>query len=402
VSRPELFATTLELLRLTQRRNRFVSKAEDSAFSLVESHIVVEIDASAELRAGDLVKRLRLDKSTISRALSSLRRRGLIQTIATGGKSRGAPTRLTIKGGAALAELDRGANLRMSQFCAALNAAEQRQLRDFFQLIGDGAEIESAPLRPVDHPIRNEIRRITRALGLLGVDVLHSGLSSIQWHALREIESATGDVSAQALSEILNVAPNTMSSLVAVLTRKGLVQRRRAAHDARLFNLRLSTEGQRALKILRAEAAALFERSFAKLADEELALSVGLLERFASSPEADPEALFLQTRRISSDAEFKQARVFALRELVRQGKEEEVGSTIAGQESLIWVLEKGSECLGIVEFQKIPAGAWVAALALTKPGAVNSRRHRHFVQQACRELQNSGQEIDFKNSKFLG
>lgn len=385
-NRSALYEPILELLRALQRGNRFVSSAQGTTFSLVESHIAVEIDSHSALRAGELALQLKVDKSTVSRALTSLRKRRLIEIDRDPRDRRSAFARLSGKGAAILLELDQRANANMGRFSSAITGEELHSLRSFLAAISDAADISPSPQRPRDHPLRSEIRRITRALGLLGASVLGTELSSVQWHALSEIEARPAGCTAQQLSSILSLAPNTVSVLMATLRRRKLIVREQSKDDARKFLLRLSLTGSAQLKELRERASQLFASAFKTWEIDRLRQSIEILRRFSGINPPGAYGAGMQARRIAEPAALVRARSFALRELVRQGREGEAPETVIGSNSKIWALERDGEYFAIIEFQRKQDTGWTCALDISALGAIDARTHQDFAEFARREL----------------
>lgn len=96
--------------------------------SFAQGHALVELDAAGELTASDLGRILRLNRSSTSRTLNELRRKGWISTRDTAGDSRKRPFVLTTAGKARLKELQDRLNLRVHKALELLSKSERQAI----------------------------------------------------------------------------------------------------------------------------------------------------------------------------------------------------------------------------------------------------------------------------------
>ena len=316
-----LFEQAFESLRILQQRNRFVGQGAELPFGLSETHVMVELDRYPHHTASQLSELLGLERSSISRALAALKRRGYLGIERSSEATKGSSFKITAKGKKTLAEYDRMANDRLTSFCSVLKESEVEALRRYFCHLANNAGVQVGTLRPADHALRGEIRRITRALGLLRANFLGSGLSPSQWQLLSEIELGRGRRIAAELSSALHLAPNTISLTLTRLKARGFIAPSSIRLGGRKKGLMLTPEGSHTLANLKREGALLFKRLLADLSEQEVRAFNELFAKFSGQTDSSRMNLLGSSathQELKSPAERASARTFLLGELVHQ------------------------------------------------------------------------------------
>jgi len=134
--------------------------AAASGPTLSECHVLTELGREAPLTITELADRLALDKSTMSRTVGRLRRRGLVGSVEVADK-RAKPIRLTPKGRRALTRLDRFADRRVAGALERLDPAGREAVVEGLELYAK-ALARCRALR--DYTIRPVRRSDDRAL----------------------------------------------------------------------------------------------------------------------------------------------------------------------------------------------------------------------------------------------
>jgi DNA-binding MarR family transcriptional regulator len=133
--------------------------------------------------------------------------------------------------------------------------------------------------------IRDEVlmalRRITRAIDIHSSRLAHHhGLTAPQLIVLGEI-SRSGKITAGPLAENVSVSNATITGILKRLSKRGLIERRRADEDRRRVHVKLTDLGKRAL----ANAPSLlhdhFVKEFEKLENWEQTSLLSSLQRMA-------------------------------------------------------------------------------------------------------------------------
>jgi DNA-binding MarR family transcriptional regulator len=120
--------------------------------------------------------------------------------------------------------------------------------------------------------------------------IFHTKIGDLTTRQLAVLEAVAvhKGASQTILTQVTGVDRSTMADLVKRLTRKGLLQRRRTAADARAYAVKLTDEGRRVLRKSGPLVKAVDERVLASLpeAQRELFLSSlrSVIEKLAKSP----------------------------------------------------------------------------------------------------------------------
>ncbi len=377
-----------ERLRIVQQRNRYIGSASDSELTLSESHILVEIDGSPGVVAKDLARILRMEKSTLSRCLAGLIKRKHINTSVSVSDARERPLTITEAGKRVLETFDKSINFLTARQANSLTVQEEVKLRNYFKALADGYDVAIGVQRPEDHPLRMEIRRVTRALGVLGDNFMGLGLTSMQWQILTELSRADRVIVATQLCEILAVAANTMSLTLKNMQNLGLVTVSKHASDGRSRNLRLSTKGNRMLMDVGSAAAKRFNQALSDLSLEDLREFDQLLQRYSSLRQVRGSIVIqekIDIRKLDSVEERSQARGFLIANLLRLNLQDRAPEVLLGKDSYSYALYRAERICGLCELQP-SQGDFIIASFATDTDLDNSDIARNFCRAALRDF----------------
>lgn len=110
-----------------------------AGLSMSDARCLTAVGSFAPLSVNDLAQKANLNKAQASRAAQSLAGQGLVLKTASLTDGRGVVLQLTRKGRAAWQRAMQVVGQRNHDIFGALNAAEQRQLSDFFDRLIDDA-----------------------------------------------------------------------------------------------------------------------------------------------------------------------------------------------------------------------------------------------------------------------
>ena len=341
------------LFRRLQQKNRFVSRSQDTALSLIESHTLIEVDGQGNIGVGELAKMFLVDKSSVSRALDSLERQGLITSKQSPEDARRRFTSVTTRGHHLLARLDENANSIMDGFAEHLRAREVGELRSFLKLLADGHGGAPSTVRKSDHPLRPEIRRLTRVLGLLGAKYLDLDISPTHWQVLSEVALNPHPQTPSSLCETLATPRNTMSQILGVLERDKLLTRETHRTDKRSSILSLTPLGHRRVKGVEKASR---DRIYEALRDvplRDLHRFIFLLDSFVGDTFEGSARLadaFIM-RGLSSNDERRAARAHILQYFQRHDLEEYVPEQLFASDSHCFGLYEDTQMRGACEIR---------------------------------------------------
>ncbi len=338
-----------------QRRHQYVSRGYIRAVSLLESHILTELNANPELVASDLTRLLCVDKVFLSRALSQLESRGIISSLPHPDDKRRKNLALTSEGIEGIRSMDTAADKHMQAFCWRLSLEEQGRLRDLFDLFADALAVPASPLRRGEHHLRRGLRRFTRALYLLSDTILGvQDCSALEWHMLLTLKEANAPLSSGEISAAVPAPlPLTTSALQRFL-QKGFIAQDADAADRRKLLSRLTEQGIAHLRDIAERACERIGRATADWSIEEVREFTYLFGVFATAeiPPADGVTLqdAIEVRRLSTEEDLREARIFLLRELSRAGfAGQNLPERFIDPQNLIFGLTRNLELAAVLE-----------------------------------------------------
>lgn len=126
---------------------------------------------------------------------------------------------------------------------------------------------------------------------LFAAHVEPSDLTPRQYAVLKAVAKSS-DLSQTALVEQTGIDRSTLADIVRRLIRKGLLQRRRTAHDARMYAVRLTASGVELLKNAEPAAKSTEEQLLAALPQSQRVAMINALHRIVTTLEPEsPESV---------------------------------------------------------------------------------------------------------------
>jgi DNA-binding MarR family transcriptional regulator len=119
---------------------------------------------------------------------------------------------------------------------------------------------------------------------LFASNMAPSDLTPRQFAVMKAVAKST-DASQTALVEQTGIDRSTLADIVRRLIRKGLLQRRRTAHDARMYAVRLTAQGIEELKRAEPAARSTEERLLSALPSSQRTAMIDALSRIVSTIE---------------------------------------------------------------------------------------------------------------------
>lgn len=340
------------LFRRLQQKNRFVSRDLGTDLPILESFLMMEIDADSSRIARDLAELLEVNKSSISRSLAALTERGYLRAAAGGSDARSKLVQITGKGRRFLEKYDALSNQLVEGYFSGLSTAEQDEVAAYMDRLADRLGTSPGVLREVDFAVRVAMRRLTRSFGILKPNFMNSGLNTTQWQVLSEIEYNPAVVIAHDLVEPLSTPEATISSVVKSLQRSGLVQRTQSSHDLRQYVLSLSDRGRAVLFEIEAEASSRIKGALRGVSAKDQERFVDLLERFVGSVETGIELdAGWVVKALRSESSRSRARAFVIERVSADRRYSFVQERVIDFESYTFALSRDFELSGVIEFQ---------------------------------------------------
>lgn len=141
-----------------------------------QCHAMIELDRDGPLVVAELAERLRLDKSSASRIVTQLTRRGWARSLPSGADRRRKPVTITARGRAQLGRVHDYANDQVSRALSLLPDADReavvRGMDVYATALGQvrlQRELSIRPMRPSDDPaVARIIRQVMTEFGAVG------------------------------------------------------------------------------------------------------------------------------------------------------------------------------------------------------------------------------------------
>lgn len=168
----EEIAEIRAISRLLVRRLGLLRKVELASVtcSASETHMLVELSRRGPLGQNELAQSLELDKSSVSRLVRELSRRGSVEVTTDPSDARARRVALSEAGRAQVRELDASADLRVGDALRVMGGGQRESLRTslgrYVQALGQSERLQNHYLRPLqaaDDSALAEILRSVRA-----------------------------------------------------------------------------------------------------------------------------------------------------------------------------------------------------------------------------------------------
>ncbi len=139
-----------ELLRILERKLGIVNDSTQSCcgVTLAQCHTLVEIGRLKRVSLNQLASRLDLDKSTTSRTVDNLVRRGLVLRQTAADNRRSVVIKLTAGGTALFTDIETNMGRYFEQILASIPASKHQNVLESLKLLLDAIELADAPEKP--------------------------------------------------------------------------------------------------------------------------------------------------------------------------------------------------------------------------------------------------------------
>jgi DNA-binding MarR family transcriptional regulator len=276
----------LELLLTFQRKRRIISNlrgtAPDEAGPAIgyAEECVLQLTKSGKGKSiKALAESTHIERSWMSRVVSSLEERELVSLKADPLDGRSKLVSTTSAGDRALSEINVFAAGVMDEALADLTKRECASLAQSMKHIVDGFQAPPAPLQPDADQLDVQLARLSRAIGVFGPSFLSSDLNLTQVHILLLLASTHSDstVAVRDLDFLLPFDMSTISRTVAIFEEEGFLTKTQSSTDRRSFTLELTKQGIAKLAEFKKIASRSMAAALERVAPAEVANAVQLL-----------------------------------------------------------------------------------------------------------------------------
>ncbi len=361
-----LSSSLYESICSMHRRNRTVASAYDTPLTPLESNTLPEIEANPGINLVELKNRLHLDQVSTTRLIQGLAHDGLVTQEKSKTDRRFKEIKLTAKG-RKLFEISSERALAIHQSALERVPAKQRKLFvSLFRKFNDALGAEAAAELPGDAATMREVRRISRALGLLSRNMFgHAECSAIEWYTLDLLSQPGASSHVVDLADLLGAPTKTFAALVQRLVTRGIIKQSINAQDNRYRTITLTPAGKALYRKRRAAAEKLLSTALLKLSTPERRTITHLFSLYTGMnlpAEGTVIASSLLLRRISDESLLPEARAFIYRERVKQELVLTQSTDLLGEKSVTYAAWLNEKMVAVASF--IPSqrqGTWVIA-----------------------------------------
>jgi len=352
---PQQRARLFDLVLRFNRRLEHITRRLEPELLINENHLLSELRTHPAITAHDLSRSLQMEKSMLSRMLASIESRGLLEASISTHDRRRKFLSLTPKGILTLENDNKVRDQQVIECIAALDRSEQDELRVLLGLLADGMNAAELVGAEWENPIKIQIRRLTRSLGMLGSNYLGCEMSVENCQILHLILQATRDSSESTrMSEIRRILPyefSILSRMISQLQKDGLVQKQPGVSDRRQVHLSLSSSGRARSEFnidRGGKTLAIGLRDFSSTQIERLC---DLIDKFVSD---DIEIVSGSgSQLVGEQGELRrEARAFVVAQLVERGLEREVPEMLLAASSDVVIHLDNGRINAVLEFAK--------------------------------------------------
>lgn len=348
---------------LLQRRMRALRSQSQFPLDSVSAILLVWIGHKPALQFGELQRFLGIPKATLSRFLQNLVSRGLLTSRTCAADSRKKTFSFTPKGTALLEQLEK-INNRLTRVGAhPLDETQIKVVTAAIERIASGLGAPLEPERPGEEPLFTQMRRLSRASGMIGPNYMGLGHDIMIYHIFSELGFCGHAVPLQFFLKNLRIPPSSLSREVSRLAQRGLIQREQARHDRKLTLLKLTERGWRHFWACEETIGLRYEAALAATPPEKIAEWIEAFRPLEGLESPTFEDAPLVAERCDSEESLQLVRAFVVEEAVRSGKHQNLPNTI---------LPPGHVCISVREAGRLLAVAMAPSGERGSQGAFSS------------------------------
>jgi DNA-binding MarR family transcriptional regulator len=247
----DLYNKVWEALLKQQRKSRFLaaaagfeSGAERSDINFAEALLLLIVQSQSDRSIGEIAAQLTLERSWVSRMVISLEKRGLVSSQGSKGDQRIRNVRITKKGVSELEQVLRVRAEVVTQVYKGLTQEEQNEVQRLLKKLADGSGAPPYLTRVNMHPIDAELARFSWRAGVIGDNVMESGISVTKYQVLFALARHKDElISPSDLGKLFPVNLSSVSRLISSLEREGMIKRTKSSEDGRVSLLQISQKG---------------------------------------------------------------------------------------------------------------------------------------------------------------
>ena len=273
-------ALLFDLFLAFNRRLLSITRRLSPPLTLSESHLLGEIKQQKIINSSLLIKNLHIEKTKVSRTLASFIEKDWITSEHSLTDKRVRYFTITTEGSRIFLDDNQFRNQQVLECLIPLTQGQRKDLAQFLNLMAD--TLQASPINPEPSApfCKIEIRRLTRALGYLGDNLMGSSMPADECQVLHLVRRDGDSISMGSLKELLPYEMTMISRLTSDLEDRDLLHKKPLPYDKRHVQVLLTTLGSQYAEKNLASGGNLLLSSIKSLPGASQAQFVSLLERF--------------------------------------------------------------------------------------------------------------------------
>ena len=343
-----------------QRKTRLIagelgaaSGQAGAGLSIAEGLLLHILEAQHDRTVKDLADILALERSWVSRLVSELEKRKLLQCKESDLDKRAKHVNITAKGKEALVSLNSFRYQVMQHAVDDLSKESQKELAELIRKVADGLKAHKFIVTPHSHKIDAELARLSWAIGVMGENFLKSGMGVAQFHIYEVIANSNNNTMlASDVNDLLPFDMSTITRSIVNFEKTGHITRQVSKEDRRSFFVSLSRKGQEKWKQMKDAAADLFNQINQSMSASEVKNVIDLLfEVSKNMPIARTNSLVknIEIKRINNSDMLKEAKNFSQQSFFTAASLEEDTNKTSNKSS--YLLYSGHSICGIASIE---------------------------------------------------
>jgi DNA-binding MarR family transcriptional regulator len=349
-------AVLFDLFLAFNRRLLSITRRLSPPLTLSESHILGEILQQKIINSSLLIKNLHIEKTKVSRIIASFTEKEWITSQPSVTDKRVRYFTVTNEGARVFFNDNQYRNQQVQECLIPLTQGQRKDLAQFLNGMAD--KLQASPISPVaNEPLcKIEIRRLTRALGYLGDNLMNSGMPADECQVLHLVHRDGDCISMGSLKEFLPYEMTMISRLTSDLEHRNFLRKNPLPYDKRHVQVLLTNAGSdRAEKNLTQGGEKLLS-SIANLSKASQDQFTSLLKRFlieGVEPYVEEHSRKFVVSKIKTEEARQQARSFLIKTLAQQQLDHELRETLLHPDNICYQLSVFGETRAVCEISTI-------------------------------------------------
>lgn len=220
--------------------------------SLGEALLLLIVHSEPDKSIGEIAQQLGLERSWVSRMISSLEKHALLKSSGSAGDRRVRNVRITKRGSSELSQLMAARAEIIKETYKELSEEEMEELTRLLRKLSNGLHAPQYSAEIETHPVDAELARLSWMVGVIGDNFMFSGMSVSKYQLLHALAKKRAQpVTPSEIAKLLPINLSSVSRLLVALESDGLLDRKPSSEDKRVSLLRISDKGVRHWEALR-------------------------------------------------------------------------------------------------------------------------------------------------------